>query len=1268
MVSSGSISSASGAVDYYTKAEKDRDSYYAVEAKGQWYGAGAEELGLVGEVDKEEFRNLLEGKSKDGSEQLVERPPLKDKDGNILYDKEGNPLTRCAYDFTFTPDKSFSLAMVEGGDEQLRAAMNDAVKDGIDFAVKEGWITHKETVDGERGLQSSFKPVFALYNHSLSRENDANAHVHCVLINTCVTESGETKALDFKEMVSHKYVLDQVISASLASRAKELGYGIEQGEHAPRIAGSDEKVEEIKSKRSDQIKDKLAENQANGVMTNASEREQKLAACLDTRAHKSHMDAGILNDRRMSEYEQAGTTIDKYQADIKEAGEKQRSHEAHHGVLSARECVAQAAENLTANEAAFTKYDLLVDALKLGAGNQRETSIVPAMQEMIKDGSLHELEGGKKGMMTTPEMFDKERGIIREVRETAGTMKPAMVPQDAMEAINRFEASKQAEHGASYQLKDGQKEAAMHILTSSDQYLGVQGYAGTGKTAMLEGVRETLEPKGYAILGLAPTGAAAKELQAGSGIESKTLHDFLNQYERKGGAAFFSQEEFALAKGVKENPDKILLVVDEASMVDIKLAAQLQKVAGESGAQVVFLGDTAQLQAVGAGKVFSSLQKEESFKTATMDEIMRQKDGSVAQEVVGAIANKDAGLAFEIMDKNGMIHEVKDKGERVTAAAKDFVGSGINSTLLIADRNSDREALNEAAREMRIEAGQIERGHSFTVRAPAGLTQAEKHQAHNYNVGDLVVFQQEINGIKAGREGKIIDVDRNTGQIKADMYDKKADAIDRVEIDLKKDGAKLALYEEKRIELAAGDKLSCLKNDKGLGIANSELPTLKNIDAKGNMTMTFGAKVQKDKEGKAVLDDKGNEVMKGGKEVKANIKQYPYVAHGYAISTHKAQGMSIPKAVLFHDKGLNMEANYVKLSRTQEGLSAYTGDKEAMKREGAAAQVKESTLGYTKKLQSLDAQETKVLEKEAAAAKGPAAVDKGQAAAKEAAAKGPAPVDKGQAIPEKTKAASPAMPSYMQAFKGQVKEMMASAKAFYYKHAAPEKYKELQAYAKDATHQAGQAKGKEADRHLTIGNLEKMPHLKAGAVKELNDRGYTNLTMKTASGQVETMDIQKEHAMNIARGRADDGQIKNGIETTREAGKIGADLKAGVIGKPEPTNHTDAAKAVLKESSTPGASATANGKAVESKAAETTKSSETAKASDTSKSNDNTKTTSTVKSSDASKTADTAKAKSSSTSNTTSSSKSSTQSKSGSTGSSSSSASKSQSKSVERSR
>ena len=120
-------------------------------------------------------------------------------------------------------------------------------------------------------------------------------------------------------------------------------------------------------------------------------------------------------------------------------------------------------------------------------------------------------------------------------------------------------------HGG--RLNEGQKEAVKMILSSKDRVLGVQGYAGTGKTTMLNRLRTLVESRGYNTAGLAPSASAARTLEREAGIESETVQRFLARH-----AGIVEGRGTAMGlRNMRDRFSKTVLVVDESSLASSDL-------------------------------------------------------------------------------------------------------------------------------------------------------------------------------------------------------------------------------------------------------------------------------------------------------------------------------------------------------------------------------------------------------------------------------------------------------------------------------------------------------------------------------------------------------------------------------------------------------------------------------------------------------------------------------------------------------------------------
>jgi exodeoxyribonuclease V alpha subunit len=127
-------------------------------------------------------------------------------------------------------------------------------------------------------------------------------------------------------------------------------------------------------------------------------------------------------------------------------------------------------------------------------------------------------------------------------------------------------------------LADSQVAAIRLALMS--KVLVMTGGPGVGKTTIVKAILRILAAKGVRLVLCAPTGRAAKRMTEATGFEAKTIHRLLEVDPRGGGF-----------KRGDDNPlDCNLLVVDEASMVDVLLMQALMKAVPDRAA-VLIVGD-----------------------------------------------------------------------------------------------------------------------------------------------------------------------------------------------------------------------------------------------------------------------------------------------------------------------------------------------------------------------------------------------------------------------------------------------------------------------------------------------------------------------------------------------------------------------------------------------------------------------------------------------------------------------------------------------------
>ena len=161
------------------------------------------------------------------------------------------------------------------------------------------------------------------------------------------------------------------------------------------------------------------------------------------------------------------------------------------------------------------------------------------------------------------------------------------------------------------QLAESQKTAIRLALVS--KVLVITGGPGVGKTTIVNSILQVLLAKSAKLLLCAPTGRAAKRMTEATGFEAKTIHRLLEVDPKRGGFKRDGDNQL----------DCDLLVVDEASMVDVMLMQALMKAVPDDAALLV-VGDIDQLPSVGPGQVLADIIASSAFPVVRLTEVFRQ--------------------------------------------------------------------------------------------------------------------------------------------------------------------------------------------------------------------------------------------------------------------------------------------------------------------------------------------------------------------------------------------------------------------------------------------------------------------------------------------------------------------------------------------------------------------------------------------------------------------------------------------------------------------
>jgi exodeoxyribonuclease V alpha subunit len=251
-------------------------------------------------------------------------------------------------------------------------------------------------------------------------------------------------------------------------------------------------------------------------------------------------------------------------------------------------------------------------ALELASGGVVRDRVGPDRDGPDRDGQT---------LVFLASLYAAERAIAEHLAALAAgaTPWPAI---DADKALGWTAA----QHGIA--LADEQRAAVALALRS--KLLVLTGGPGVGKTTVLKTILQILMAKRVRPLLCAPTGRAAKRLAEVTGLEARTIHRLLEVNPRDG--RFRRDERTPL--------DGDLVVVDEASMVDVPLMQALVRAVPRSAALLV-VGDADQLPSVGPGQVLADLLASQAIPVARLTTVFRQ---AAASRIVTAAHQVNAGL------------------------------------------------------------------------------------------------------------------------------------------------------------------------------------------------------------------------------------------------------------------------------------------------------------------------------------------------------------------------------------------------------------------------------------------------------------------------------------------------------------------------------------------------------------------------------------------------------------------------------------------------
>lgn len=566
---------------------------------------------------------------------------------------------------------------------------------------------------------------------------------------------------------------------------------------------------------------------------------------------------------------------------------------------------------------------LLAEAVKSG---QRLADVRAEITRQVDSGALIKLDSvaGVGNRVLVPRVaYEMEKSIIRHIAEGKDAVQPlmALTPASVLSGLTA-----------------GQREATRTVLENTDRFMAIQGYAGVGKTTQFRAVMSALNTLSESVrpqvIGLGPTHRAVHEMRE-AGVEARTL------------ASFLSETRQAIQAG--ETPDfrNVLFLTDESSMVGNRDMAELYQLVAAGGGRMVSSGDTAQLQAISTGQPFRLVQQRSAIDTVVMQEIVRQTpalrpaiESIIAGQVDTSLRQVDDVSPQQVPRQAGAwvpeksVMEIRKpekepepeqgrtaaqealKPEQLSPARTDIIAAirddwmgrtpeAQQQTLIMAELNADRHAINEAihvARHEKGDTGAEER--TFTVLEPLRVPDNALRAAETFaEYTGAVAMMNE-------RYWTVAEVDTQDAVVTL----RNADGESVLLSPQQNTAQDISLFTPRDLTISQGDRVRFTRSDTDRGYVANSLWEVAGFTDEGAIRFRQGDQ-EKIVDPQAMTEDR-------------------HIDLAYALTVYGVQGASERFAIALtgteggRKRMASLESIYVTLSRAKEHVQVYTDNLE----------------------------------------------------------------------------------------------------------------------------------------------------------------------------------------------------------------------------------------------------------------------------------------------------------------------------------------------------
>jgi conjugative relaxase-like TrwC/TraI family protein len=845
--------------DYYSEGER---------IGGDWFGKGAESLGLGGMVEADDFVKLCDNLDPRTGESLTVRQKTTRRERDERGDEREVANRRVFYDFTLSPPKSVSIVALLGGDDRILRAHDRATR--IALAELEKFAATRVHSGGDISDRATSNIVAAIFRHDTSRALDPHVHSHCILFNaTFDAVEDRWKALQNYEMLRAQKYVENVYYHELARDLRAFGYAIQNYARGDfEIKGVPRYLCERFSKRHREIDEQTQEllgREPDLMASNRGDVREHIA--YNKRSRKIKNVAG----ERLRGLWASQISADENTA-LAGLLERRGSDSSFAARIDAASAVRWAEEHLFDRRSVVHEHELWRHALEHARG--ADIALAKLHATTARAGYLR--DRNNSNWLTTREVLSRELEIVNLAKSGSGACGPLAIAISDESVVD-----------------EAQRKAVTQILRSRDFVTLFRGAAGSGKSFALREMNHALREARHKSCVIAPQRQQVKDLEREGFTGAQTVSEFLTR---------------------KQMPVGAVVIVDEAGQLGAKQMLELLTFVKANSGRVILSGDTRQHGAVASSDALRAIERYSGLAAAELNEIRRQDParGRTSKEkawiteykrAVEQAANGKIAESFARLEKAGAIVEctLANQQEKLAAEYLELAAEQA-STVVVSQTWSEIHKVNENVRAKLQEERLIgaDAWHVIALQS-IDLTNAQKRDGRFYSDETVIAFNRNSGGFAKGEFGKLVAITAKGLVIEA------RNKVRTVSFD---QADHITVCREQNLVLANGDRLQLKANAKairGERVVNGELVTLDRVEADGRIR------------------------LRDGRTLGANYRQFVwgYAVTSYAAQGKTADCVLFSDSTI--KAATNAQQWYVTISRGRRGIKIFTSDKEQLR-------------------------------------------------------------------------------------------------------------------------------------------------------------------------------------------------------------------------------------------------------------------------------------------------------------------------------------------------